>query len=112
MYTNNIDLILFLLKNVTGSNISEIIIDLNGFTSNYVSVSNTNDILDLGGSCNEGNSQKSFEEVSIHHNDSKIKKYIYSICINIILSWGPKLLLDVCILPQKMQRLQHYQTYQ
>ena len=37
----------------------------------------------------------------IHQNDSKIREYIDSVCVDMFSSWEPKLLMDVYILSQK-----------
>ena len=41
------------------------------------------------------------EDISIHQDIFKIKEYIDSYCLDMFSPWEPKLLMDVCILPQK-----------
>ena len=92
-------MILFLLEYATGSCSNDDIIDLSAFSFNNVSASKTNDaFVDLSGSTTKVDCAKVSEQVSIHHNNSKIKEYIDSVCMDMFSSYELKHLMDVCIL--------------
>ena len=76
IYTNNV-FDLYLLDYATGLSSNDDIINLSGFTSNNVSVSNTTDaIIDVNGSTKNLDSQTVPEEISIHHDDFKSKNIL------------------------------------
>ena len=100
--TKNIYLILFLLEYATDSYSKNDTILFSVFSSNNVTVSKTSfAIVDLSDSTTKEDFEKFSEEDSIHHNNFKIKEYIDSVCMDKILLWEPKLLINVWILSQK-----------
>ena len=62
------------------------------------SVTKTADvIIDVNGSTQNLDSKTVPEELSVHHNNFKIKEYIDSVCMEMFTPWEPKLFMDVCI---------------
>ena len=67
-------LILYLLEYVSGLSSNDEIINLSGFASNNIPDVSTNDaIIDVNGSTKNLDSETVPEELSIHHNNFKIK---------------------------------------
>ena len=105
-------MILYLLEYVKGLFLNDAIINLNGFTSNNVSVSKTTDtIIDVNGSTKNLDSERVYDELSIHHNNFKIKNIL------ILFAWTflhhGNQTFNRCLYPiTEMQRLQYNQTYQ
>ena len=95
-------MLLYLLEYAISLSSNDDIINRSGFTSNNVSVSKTTDaIVDINGSTKNLDSQTVPDEISINHNDFKIKEYIEAICMYMFASWKPKLVMEVCIISQK-----------
>ena len=95
-------LILYLLEYVPDLSPNDDIINLSGFTSNHIPVTPTTDAtIDVNSSTKPLDSETVTEEISIHHNNFKIKEYFDSVCMDMFAPWEPKLLMDVCILSHK-----------
>ena len=95
-------LILYLLEYFSGLSSNNKIINLSCLTSKNIPVIPTTDaIIDVNGSTKNLDGETVPEELSIHHNNFKIKEYIDSVCMDIFAPRKPKLLMDVCIPSQK-----------
>ena len=89
-------LILNLMAYVSSLSSNDEIINLSGLTAYNISVIQTaNDIKVVNGSTKNLDTLTVPEEISIHHNNLKIKEYIDSVYIDMFAPWNPKLLMGV-----------------
>ena len=94
-------LMLYFLEYVSGLSSNDKIINLSGVTSNKIPVTPTTDaIIAVNGSTKNLNSETVLDELSKHHSNFKIKEYSDSVCMDILVPWKPKILMDACILSQ------------